>query len=448
MTVALVDYGMGNRRSVEKALEHVGARVVRTADPEVIGAAEAIVLPGVGAFPEAMRRLRALELDALLRERAAAGVPLLGICLGMQLLFESSTEHEGAAGLGLLGGTVTRLEAPGLKIPHIGWNTVTFTRPARLTAGLGGAAPFYHVHTFACRPVRSRRRGGHRRLRRALRLDRRARHGDGRPVPPGEVLARRARAPAQLRRPPRRGMILYPAIDIRGGKAVRLTHGDFDAETVYHDDPLEAARSWVEAGARFLHVVDLDGARAGEPAALGDLRRIVAGTGVPVQYGGGLRTVGAVRDALRAGAERVIVGTAALRDVDFLDEIVASHGPRVVVSVDVRGGRIATSGWTEVSDLPAADAFVHLGARGVASFVYTDADRDGALGGPSLEDVRAIAGAVRGRFLYAGGIGSLDDLRALRGLRAVNLAGVIAGKALYERRFTIAEAQAALDGSG
>ena len=174
----------------------------------------------------------------------------------------------------------------------------------------------------------------------------------------------------------------------------------------------------------------------------------MAGTGVPVQYGGGLRTVGAVHDALRAGAERVIVGTAALRDVDFLDEIVAAHGPRVIVSVDVRGGRIATSGWTEVSELPAADAFVHLGARGVASFVYTDADRDGALGGPSLDDVRAIAGAVRGRFLYAGGIGSLDDLRALRGLRAVNLAGVIAGKALYERRFTIAEAQAALDGSG
>jgi imidazole glycerol-phosphate synthase subunit HisH len=153
VTIALVDYGMGNRRSVEKALEHVGARVARTADAEVIGAAEAIVLPGVGAFPEAMRRLRALGLDDLLRERAAAGVPLLGICLGMQLLFESSDEHEGAEGLGLLAGTVTRLDAPGLKVPHIGWNTVTFTRPARLTAGLGDAAPFYHVHTFACRPA-------------------------------------------------------------------------------------------------------------------------------------------------------------------------------------------------------------------------------------------------------------------------------------------------------
>jgi glutamine amidotransferase len=152
VTVALVDYGMGNRRSVEKALEHVGARVARTADREAIAAADAIVLPGVGAFPEAMRRLTALRLDDLLRERAAAGVPLLGICLGMQLLFDWSDEHEGAAGLGLLPGTVTRLDAPGLKVPHIGWSTVAFSRPSALTGGLGDAAAFYHVHTYACRP--------------------------------------------------------------------------------------------------------------------------------------------------------------------------------------------------------------------------------------------------------------------------------------------------------
>jgi phosphoribosylformimino-5-aminoimidazole carboxamide ribotide isomerase len=241
-------------------------------------------------------------------------------------------------------------------------------------------------------------------------------------------------------------MILYPAIDIRGGKAVRLTHGRFDAETVYNDDPLGAAQSWVDAGARYLHVVDLDGAKAGQPAAIEHLRRIVAGTGVPVQYGGGLRTVDAVREALRAGAERVIVGTAALRDVDFLDDILAAYGPRVVVSVDVRGGKIATAGWTQVTDMPAADAIGRLHGRGVASFVYTDADRDGALEGPSLDDVATIAGAVRGRFLYAGGVGRLEHLRGLRELRQVNLSGVIVGKALYERVFTIAEAQATLDG--
>ena len=214
-------------------------------------------------------------------------------------------------------------------------------------------------------------------------------------------------------------MILYPAIDIRGGRAVRLTRGRYEDETVYHDDPLAAALSWVQAGARFLHVVDLDGAREGVPAALGHLSRIAAEAGVPIQYGGGLRDPGAVRAALQAGAERVIVGTAALRDVDFLDEIVAAHGTRVIVSVDVRGGRIATSGWTQVTDLPATEAIERLHDRGVASFIYTDADRDGALEGPSLEDVAAVARAVRGHFLYAGGIGELAHLRALRGLRQV-----------------------------
>jgi len=149
-TVALVDYGMGNRRSVEKALEHVGADVRRTADEGEIRAAGAVVVPGVGAFPEAMRRLRAAELDEVIRERARAGTPVLGICLGMQLLFDASDEHEGAAGLGLLPGEVTALEAP--KLPHIGWNRVALERPSALTGGLGEAAAFYHVHSFVCRP--------------------------------------------------------------------------------------------------------------------------------------------------------------------------------------------------------------------------------------------------------------------------------------------------------
>ena len=145
--IAIADYGMGNRRSVEKALAHVGARSVITTD---VSDASAIVLPGVGAFPEAMRHLEASGLGEQLIERAAAGVPLLGICLGMQLLFESSTEHEGARGLGILPGTVTRLQSP--RLPHIGWNLVTFTRESALTDGLGEDAAFYHVHSFACRP--------------------------------------------------------------------------------------------------------------------------------------------------------------------------------------------------------------------------------------------------------------------------------------------------------
>ena len=142
---------MGNRRSVEKALEHVGARSRVTADAEALRGADGVILPGVGAFPEAMRNARRLGLDEVLRERAAAGAPVLGICLGLQLLFERSEEHEGATGLGLLGGEVTRLRAP--KLPHIGWNRVVFERPSALTDGLGEAAAFYHVHSFACRPA-------------------------------------------------------------------------------------------------------------------------------------------------------------------------------------------------------------------------------------------------------------------------------------------------------
>jgi imidazole glycerol-phosphate synthase subunit HisH len=144
--IAIADYGMGNRRSVEKALARVGAESVVTSD---VRDASAIVLPGVGAFPEAMRNLERTGLGEQLSERVAAGVPLLGICLGMQLLFESSTEHEGARGLGILPGSVTRLQSP--RLPHIGWNLVTFARPSALTEGLGESAAFYHVHSFACR---------------------------------------------------------------------------------------------------------------------------------------------------------------------------------------------------------------------------------------------------------------------------------------------------------
>ena len=241
-------------------------------------------------------------------------------------------------------------------------------------------------------------------------------------------------------------MILYPAIDIAGGRAVRLVQGDFDAETVYDDDPFEAASAWVRAGARYLHVVDLDGARTGTPQNLHHLKRIAGELGVPVQYGGGLRSIEAVRGAIGAGATRVILGTAAFTDVDFLDEVVAQYAERTVVSVDTRGGFVSTAGWTQTTTLPADAVIARMQDRGVRVFVFTNVDKDGMLEGPDLDEVRRVAEVVRGRFMYSGGIGRREDLVALAGLRQVNLAGVIVGKALYERRFTIAEGQAALDG--
>jgi phosphoribosylformimino-5-aminoimidazole carboxamide ribotide isomerase len=241
-------------------------------------------------------------------------------------------------------------------------------------------------------------------------------------------------------------MRLYPAIDILDGKAVRLTKGDFDARTVYEDDPLDAARSWVEQGARYLHVVDLDGAKAGSPQNLEHLERMTRELDVPVQYGGGLRDLGAVRDALRAGAQRIVLGTAAFRDVDFLDEAVAAWGDRVVVSVDVRGGKVSAAGWQETTQMPADDAIRRLQDRGVRQFVYTNVDKDGMLEGLDLEEVAWIASIVRGKFIISGGVGSIEDLIGLKSLRQVNLGGVIAGKALYEKRFTVPEALAVLDG--
>jgi phosphoribosylformimino-5-aminoimidazole carboxamide ribotide isomerase len=241
-------------------------------------------------------------------------------------------------------------------------------------------------------------------------------------------------------------MILLPAVDIRDGLAVRLRQGRFDEETVYADDPLEAARSFAAEGARFLHIVDLDGAREGEPVNLRHLEGIVREVGVPVQFGGGLRSIGSIRRALAAGADRVVLGTAAYSDPDLLDEALAAFTARVLVAVDVRGGHLSVSGWTRETQASGRGVIRSLQRRGATRFVYTNVDRDGMLDGPDLDEVREVSDAVRGRFLYSGGIGSLDDLASLRSLRLLNLAGVISGKALYEGRFGVREGQAALDG--
>jgi phosphoribosylformimino-5-aminoimidazole carboxamide ribotide isomerase len=240
-------------------------------------------------------------------------------------------------------------------------------------------------------------------------------------------------------------MILLPAIDILDGKAVRLAQGSFEERTDYDDDPLEAARRWVSEGARALHIVDLDGARSGAPVNLEHISRIAGEVDVPVQVGGGLRTIEAVREAIGAGATRVILGTAAYEDVDLLDTAVAEFQDRVVVSVDARAGKLAGAGWTEQTDIPVEAVIEGMTVRGVRRFVYSSIERDGMLAGPDLEGARRVSDAVRGTYVYSGGVASLQDLSALAELRQVNLAGVIVGTALYERRFSVAEGQAALE---
>jgi phosphoribosylformimino-5-aminoimidazole carboxamide ribotide isomerase len=240
-------------------------------------------------------------------------------------------------------------------------------------------------------------------------------------------------------------VILYPAIDIRGGRAVRLLRGDFKRETAYDADPVDAARRWAGEGAEFLHVVDLDGARAGAPRNLGAVRRIAAAVTCPVQTGGGLRSAAALEEAFEAGAARVVIGTAALRDPEFLEAALAAHGERVVVSVDARDSRVSLAGWTEGSDLDVAAAVSALGERGATRFLCTAIEVDGTMAGPALTEINRIAASTSGTVIASGGVGALCDLRALASESAPNVEGAIVGRALYERRFTVAEGIAALE---
>ncbi|HEX2097390.1 MAG TPA: 1-(5-phosphoribosyl)-5-[(5-phosphoribosylamino)methylideneamino]imidazole-4-carboxamide isomerase [Solirubrobacterales bacterium] len=239
-------------------------------------------------------------------------------------------------------------------------------------------------------------------------------------------------------------MILYPAIDIRGGKAVRLLQGDYERETTYDADPADAARRWAGEGAEYLHVVDLDGAKAGEPRNLEAIERIAAAVACPIQVGGGLRDGDSVGAVLDAGAERIVIGTAALRDPDFLDEMLVQHGKRVVVSVDARDGRVALDGWTEAGEETVVDAVAALGEHGVTRFLCTAIEVDGTMEGPALDQLEEIAAATSAQVIASGGVGDLSHLEALSRISAPNLEGTIVGRALYEQKFTVAEGIEAL----
>jgi phosphoribosylformimino-5-aminoimidazole carboxamide ribotide isomerase len=245
---------------------------------------------------------------------------------------------------------------------------------------------------------------------------------------------------------------LYPAIDILDGNAVRLVKGDFDKSKVYDRDPLAAARAFADEGARFLHVVDLDGARRGEPVNVEQLRAIAGELGLPVQYGGGLRSDFAIQRAFEAGATRVVLGTAIFTDPELPYRAMVEHGgENVLIAIDARDGFVATHGWLEATEVPAQEAIARWseGNRGVKRFVYTNIDHDGMLDGLRREDAELVARAVGdGSVILSGGIGELDHLRAIASLRREqrldSIDGVIVGKALYERRFTVAEALEAL----
>ncbi len=239
-------------------------------------------------------------------------------------------------------------------------------------------------------------------------------------------------------------MILYPAIDLKGGQCVRLVQGDMSRATVFNADPAAQARDFAGAGCRWLHLVDLDGAFAGRPMNAEAVEAIVAAVAIPCQLGGGIRDRATVEAWLGRGIARIILGTAALKNPALVREACRAHPGRIVVGIDARGGRVATEGWAEVSEMTATELAHRFEDAGVAAIVYTDIDRDGVLAGVNATATAALARAVSVPVIASGGVASLADLEALLAVERDGVAGVISGRALYDGRLDLAAALALL----
>jgi phosphoribosylformimino-5-aminoimidazole carboxamide ribotide isomerase len=239
-------------------------------------------------------------------------------------------------------------------------------------------------------------------------------------------------------------MILYPAIDLKDGQCVRLLRGDMDKATIFGDDPAAQARAFEQAGCRWLHLVDLNGAFAGQPVNSAAVEAILAAIDVPAQLGGGIRDMATIEAWLDKGLARVILGTVAVENPALVREAAAAFPSRIAVGIDARAGRVATRGWAEETDIMATDLARRVEDAGVAALIYTDIDRDGAMGGPNVAATEALARAVSIPVIASGGVSSLADLVALRDTGAI--AGAISGRALYDGALDLAEALAALEG--
>ena len=233
-------------------------------------------------------------------------------------------------------------------------------------------------------------------------------------------------------------MILYPAIDLKDGACVRLIKGDMDQATVFNESPGNQAKRFVDAGAEWIHVVDLNGAFAGKPVNAGAVDAILKAAQVPIQLGGGIRDMATIDAWLTAGVARVILGTVAVKNPALVREAAKTFPGKVAVGIDARGGKVATEGWAEASELDVEDLARRFVDAGVAAIIHTDIDRDGVLGGPNVAASAALARAVSIPVIVSGGVSSLDDLRAVNAVESSGLAGVISGRAIYDGRLDLA----------
>jgi phosphoribosylformimino-5-aminoimidazole carboxamide ribotide isomerase len=235
-------------------------------------------------------------------------------------------------------------------------------------------------------------------------------------------------------------MLVIPAIDLKDGKVVRLSQGRYEEFIVYSHDPVETAKSWQKQGAQRLHLIDLDGAFSGTIKNMYAIREVIDKTEVPVQFGGGLRTREDIAAILSIGAQWAILGTQACEDLDFLQNVVAEFGEQIMVSIDVKYKKVATHGWTQMTDLEDVELIKRLQDIGVSSFIYTDISRDGTLTGSNFKEVQRVLDETGASIFYSGGISSLEDVKNLRVLESRGLAGMIIGKALYEAKLPLTRA--------
>ncbi|WEK54523.1 MAG: 1-(5-phosphoribosyl)-5-[(5-phosphoribosylamino)methylideneamino]imidazole-4-carboxamide isomerase [Candidatus Cohnella colombiensis] len=234
--------------------------------------------------------------------------------------------------------------------------------------------------------------------------------------------------------------VIYPAIDIRDGKCVRLVQGDYNQETIYNEDPVAAARDWEAQGGQWIHLVDLDGAKAGHPVNDELIGRIAKAVGVPVQVGGGLRTDEDVERLLGLGVSRVILGTAAIEDRAFVSRVLKKYGEKIAIGIDARNGLVATRGWLETSEVKAEDLAVQLAGEGAQTFIFTDISRDGMMGGPNVEAILSLAQVSGQTVIASGGVSKPEDLDRLAVHAVEGIGGAIVGKALYTGSIELAEA--------
>jgi cyclase len=429
--IAVLDYNMGNRTSVKKAFEHIGADVLITEDHAKLSRADGLVIVGVGAFPEAMRRLSSLR--GLLAERHAEGTPILGICLGLQLFFDGSDEHEGARGLGFLDGEVTRMRTRGNELPHIGWNRVRWEKPSELLYGLPTECHFYHVHSYVAEPAarsmvlgtshygetyvsaiehgslygvqfHPEKSAGHG----LTLLDNFARIcvGEGRLAHP-EVIPDAARKEALCKR-------VIPCLDVDEGRVVKGTNflNLRDA-----GDPIELAERYNESGADEIAFLDITATHEKRDVIADLAKRAVENVFVPITIGGGIRTVPDAQTVLDAGADNISVNSAAVAKPDLLNQLTSVFANQnLILAIDAKR-RPSGSGW-EVFVAGGrravgrdAVAWAREGAeRGAGQILVTSMDRDGTQLGYDVALIRAIVETTNVPVIASGGAGSLEHL--------------------------------------